>query len=165
MADISKFYLSPLARDKILLQMPMDMKKNWRYQRLISYKSKKNQTIQRPKEKKGKRQTMIYKIKKRNWVTSTQLKSGVKSGASEIYRQCLLYFFFFFFYFSFFFCICIFFFNYRLGRFYDDCSIMNCGNVCDKIRIEINHGSQIVFWVLTWVGGYKLILSLASDTG
>ena len=26
------------------------------------------------------------------------------------------------------------------------------------IRIEIIHGSQNVFWVLTWVGGYKYIL-------
>ena len=27
------------------------------------------------------------------------------------------------------------------------------------IRIEINHGSQNVFWALTWIGGYNLLIS------
>ena len=39
--------------------------------------------------------------------------------------------------------------NYRLPIkvYYRICTLRH-------IRIEINHGSQNVFWVLTWVGGY-----------
>jgi hypothetical protein len=39
--------------------------------------------------------------------------------------------------------------NYRLPIkvFYRICTLRH-------IRIEINHGSQNVFWVLTWIGGY-----------
>jgi len=39
--------------------------------------------------------------------------------------------------------------NYRLpiNVYYRICTLRH-------IRIEINHGSQNVFWVLTWVGGY-----------
>ena len=40
--------------------------------------------------------------------------------------------------------------NYHLPIkvFYRICTLRH-------IRIKINHGSQNVFWVLTWVGGYK----------
>ena len=39
--------------------------------------------------------------------------------------------------------------NYRLPIkvYYRMCTLR-------RIRIEINHGSQNVFWVLTWIGGY-----------
>ena len=39
--------------------------------------------------------------------------------------------------------------NYRLPIkvYYRICTLRH-------IRIEINHGSQNVFWVLTWIGGY-----------
>jgi hypothetical protein len=50
--------------------------------------------------------------------------------------------------------------NYRLPIkvYYRICTLRH-------IRIEINYGSQNVFWVLTWIGRYNLILSLASGSG
>jgi hypothetical protein len=42
--------------------------------------------------------------------------------------------------------------NYRLPIvYYRICTLRH-------IRIEIIHGSQIVFWVLTWVGGFSILI-------
>ena len=47
--------------------------------------------------------------------------------------------------------------NYRLPikAYYRICTLR-------YIRIEINHGSQNVFWVLTWVGGYSYFIKVTN---